>query len=304
MKVAYFPGGVLQTAYRDFESSVSMCLRQLGVDFEAIHNANDVGDEGIYLTDPVGAMAFPLRNLAIAEKTTRNDKIFCPDPQVYQVYRRAIERLEEPRFREVRERLVATLGIPYSGRLKPVNVLHVLVSHASGKKFDRLIMRPLAKERDGDVDPLRIVVHTPPELLRPLDRVRADQADPPLVLATLLEKAGAKCLDWASATRWAGGSLADADPDTAVALAEPFVRDAHATDAEVLVTMCPRAMRVIDANQDAILRKAGIQEKPIPVMYATDLLDLAMGIGAGRLVTTHHRVSCDPVFSKLGLAAA
>lgn len=304
MKVTYFAGGVLQTAFRDFETSVSMCLRQLGVDFEPIHNWSDVGDEGLYLTDPSTSMALVLRNLAIGEKTTRNDLLFCPDPQVYQVFRKAVERLNEPRFADLRRRLVEALGTPYTARQRPVNVLHLLRSHTTGKKFDRLIMRRLADERDDAPDPLRVVVHTPPELLRPEGAVRADTTAPPLLVPGLLEKAGARCLEWASATRWAGGSLPFAEPDTAVALAEPIVRDAHATDAEAIVTLDPRALRTVDRHQKDIMRKLGLTGNPLPVMYATDLLDLAMGISASRLQTGFHATPCEPVFGKLGLQAA
>ncbi|MCH7493771.1 hypothetical protein IIA16_03560 [bacterium] len=304
MKVTYFAGGILQTAYRDFETSVSMCLRQLGVDFEPIHNWSDIGDDGLYLTDPTTSMALVLRNLAIGEKTTRNDLIFCPDPQVYQVVRKAVERLEEPRFGDLRRRLVAALGIPYTGRQRPVNILHLLRSHTTGKKFDRLIMRRLASDRDDTPDPLRVVVHTPPELLRPERAVRADTTAPPHLAQSLLEKAGARCLEWASATRWAGGSLPFADPDTAVSLAEPIVRDAHATEAEAIVTLDPRALRTIDRHQADSMRKLGLTGNPLPVMYVTDLLDLAMGISATRLQTGFHATSCEPVFTKLGLQAA
>ncbi|MBC8515071.1 hypothetical protein H8D30_04360 [bacterium] len=301
MKVTYFPGGLLTSNYKDFENSVSRCLRRLGADYELIHNWSGTGDEGTYFNDPLAALALPLRNLVIGEKSTRNDLFFVPDPLLYQTFERAVQRLEEPRNDALRQRMVDTLGLPYSGRMRPVNILHMLKSHTAGKKFDRLIMRRLEGGDEENPTPLRVAVHTPPELMRPVERLRIDRPESPVLLKNLLQKAGAHCVDWASASRWLGGYLGEIDQASALALAKPVIEDAHVAGAEVIVTLEPRALQTLDQYQKEAMGTLGLQGDPLPIMYATDLLNLALGVGAATLGTGFHITSCNPVFERIGL---
>ena len=301
MKVSYFPGGIVSSAYKDFENSVARCLRRLGVDYEPIHNWSDTGGEGAYFTDHLSFLALPLRNLAIGEKLTRNDTIFLPDPLLYQTFLRAILRLEEPRNRMLREQLVQALGLPYTGRMRPANILHLLKSHTTGKKFDRLVMRRLEGGDEDDPEPLRIALHTPPELMRPAEIVRIERPERPVLVKSLLQKAGAHCVDWASQSRWTGGYLSERDEAMSLALVRPLIEDAHAADAEVIATLEPRALQALDQYQVEAMGTLGIQGDPLPVMYATDLLNLALGVGPSVLGTGFHIISCDPVFERIGL---
>tara|TARA_B100000029_G_scaffold41472_1_gene38584 strand:+ start:2373 stop:3323 length:951 start_codon:yes stop_codon:yes gene_type:complete len=316
MKVTLIKSGILSSVYKDFESSISVCLRQLGIDDETIQNWSDTGEEGPYLTNEKKFLGYTLRNLCIAEKTTRNDKLFVADPILYQVYRKAIKRFEEPHYEKMKNKMLESLGLEYSGRFKAVNILHLMKSQTGGKKFDRLIIRKLGNDRDEDFEPLRIALHTPPEFMRPMSEIKSDHPDNPMVVSSLIHKAGGKCVNWGSFNRWLGGYLTvnlknessssfnNLTQDYALKIITPVIRDAHESNAEVIATLDPRGLEAIDIYQQKIIKQLGINKKPLPVMYATDLINISLGMSANRINSSSRKTNYEEIFKKLGLSTA
>jgi len=314
VKVTIIKSGMLSSIYKNFESSISVCLRQLGIDDETIQNWSDTGEEGPYLTDETKFLAYTLRNLCIAEKTTRNDKLFVADPLLYQVYRKAISRLQESQYKKIKENMVKSLGIDYVGRFKAVNILHLMKAQTGGKKFDRLIIRKLGNDRGEKFDPLRIAVHTPPELMRPMSKVQSDHPDNPFVISSLIEKSGGKCVKWGSFNRWLGGYLTtelkkhgsnkfnSLSKEYALKILSPIIEDAHEGNAEVRATLDPRGLEAIDKYQEEIMKNLGINNDPIPVMYSTDLINISLGMSANRINSSERKISYKGIFKKLGLS--
>lgn len=316
MKVTLIKSGILSSVYKDFESSMSVCLRQLGIDDETIQNWSDTGEEGPYLTDEKKFLGYTLRNLCIAEKTTRNDKLFIADPVLYQVYRKAIKRLQDPSYENIKNKMLESLEVEYSGRFRAVNILHLMKLQTGGKKFDRLIIRKLGNDRDEEFDPLRIALHTPPEFMRPMSEIKSDHPDNPMIVSSLIHKAGGQCVNWGSFNRWLGGYLTiqlkndnsssfnKTTKDYALKIIAPVVQDAHESNAEVIATLDPRGLEAIDTYQETIMKNLGIEKKPLPVMYATDLINISLGMSANRIDSSSRKTNYESVFKKLGLSTS
>lgn len=78
--------------------------------------------------------------------------------------------------------------------------------------------------------------------------------------------------------------------DAADDIAFAILAEAKAAGAEVIVTVCPLCHLMLDAKQRALEQKKG-QKIGIPVLYVTQLVGIALGLGPDELGLEMNSVS-------------
>jgi heterodisulfide reductase subunit B len=121
----------------------------------------------------------------------------------------------------------------------------------------------------------------------PSDMPVSDSVENPVSMEGLLKAIGAEPLDWGYKTDCCGASASVNDADMALKLMAKILRDALARGANCFVTTCPMCQLNLDAYQDEVREKYGI-EKSLPVYFITELIGVSMGMGAEQMQIDRH----------------
>lgn len=78
--------------------------------------------------------------------------------------------------------------------------------------------------------------------------------------------------------------------EAAAAIAYRILKDAKKVGAEVMVTVCPLCHLMLDARQKVLEQKHG-EKIGIPILYVTQLVGIALGLGPEELGLNMNSVS-------------
>ncbi|MFH1484593.1 MAG: heterodisulfide reductase-related iron-sulfur binding cluster, partial [Chloroflexota bacterium] len=137
--------------------------------------------------------------------------------------------------------------------------------------------------------------------VRPKEIAEADSVENPQIIDRLMKLVGAEPVDWAFKTECCGASMPFPRPDMVVKLAHKILANAKGNGAECLVVACPMCHANLDMRQREIEAKYR-DEVGLPVIYFTQLLALAAGIPASKLLFEKHFTDPMPLLREKGLA--
>jgi heterodisulfide reductase subunit B len=109
-----------------------------------------------------------------------------------------------------------------------------------------------------------------------------DSVDYPMSMDKITQCLGAETIDWSYKTECCGASLFLSVESVSARLVAKILKDAVVRGADCIVVACPMCQTNLDTKQDQIREKFGIS-RPIPVIFITQLLGLAMGLDSARL---------------------
>jgi heterodisulfide reductase subunit B len=137
-------------------------------------------------------------------------------------------------------------------------------------------------------------------LLRPQDEMGLDDPDEPSILHDLLESLGCAVVDSPLKTECCGSYLTVSASATAEELAYTILQSAQQAGAQLLVTSCPLCQFNLDYRQAQMARKhPGFT--PLPVLYFTQLLGIALGLDSIAYGFEDHYVDPRPLLERKGL---
>ena len=105
-----------------------------------------------------------------------------------------------------------------------------------------------------------------------------DSAEDPKKLDELTRALGGEPVRFAAKMKCCGGPITLSKHSRAVEMGGMILKAAKATDAHAVVTLCPMCGMMLDLYQKEAL--AGRKQGQIPVVYFTQLMALAFGLGA------------------------
>ncbi|MGH8103907.1 MAG: heterodisulfide reductase-related iron-sulfur binding cluster, partial [bacterium] len=241
--------------------------------------------------DPLIRIAYPLRNLAVSEKVTKNPVFFTPCPHCFRTFSETRAFMADGDS-EIKTKALSAIGLPYSGKTEIKNILQVFEDHQAAQKIKKFLLRNLGG--------LKVVCYYGCKLTRPASFV-PDLGDPERI--TIMEKyikmAGGEALPWRHAFTCNGSYLAQGEPDQGLKMVAEILMEAKRVGAECIVVSCPVCFYNLDGLQRDAFRAFG-QRDEIPVFYLSELLALAMGTPITKLDMAH-AVKPDPVLKKIGL---
>jgi heterodisulfide reductase subunit B len=267
MKVAYYPGCVSRATGREMDVSTRAVCKALGIALEELEDWNCCG--ATHVSNELVAVGLAARNLAQTELPVMTPCSIC-----YSNLRAAAQRMEEP---EVRAKVNAVLTKEYTG----ATVRHAL----------DVILEVLGKNEDLIAVPLNGLLVAPYYgclLTRP--RGGIDAPEFPTILERLIKVLKAEPLDFRLKTFCCGGPIFMPREEAAEEIAFKILLEAKKAGAEVIVTLCPLCHLMLDLKQRFLEERRG-EEIGIPVLYVTQLVGIALGLGPDELGLEMNAVS-------------
>jgi heterodisulfide reductase subunit B len=269
---AYFPGCSAETVSASYHLSAVETGARLGVEFREIEDWNCCGATPYTNIDELLAQSLCARNLAIAERDHRD--VVAPCNACYKNLYHANEHLKHDA--DLAEHLNFALeadDLHYDGTLTVRHLIHVFVDDVGLDAVKAQVRHPLQG--------VRVAPYYGCQLVRP---DRHDGYDPagPRYFEDLMAVIGATPVHYPYRLRCCGASLMVANRGAALAMVRDLLRSAVQAQADVIATACPLCQLNLEAYQADVNREFGTEYR-VPVVYFTQLMGLAMGIGRKKL---------------------
>ncbi len=109
------------------------------------------------------------------------------------------------------------------------------------------------------------------------------------MLDDLVRACGAETVEWPFKTECCGASLVLPQPESVARLSGRLLDAAQACGAEAIVVACPLCHSNLDLMQPTA-RRALATASPLPILYLTELVALALGAPESKLDLGRHTV--------------
>lgn len=258
MKIGYYPGCSLEGTSHEYDRSVRNVAQLLDIELEELPDWNCCGASSAHMIDERLAWELPWRNLRIAQSLQQDVLVPCAA---------CFNRLKTTRYRALHGELPlgdqpADISIDIfaiTDFLNSADIVPLLVEKA-GNRLDGL---PLAAYYG-------CLTKRPPHLLEATDY------ENPQGLDRVISILGGKALNWTHKNECCSGSLAMTRPDITRTLTQEIVEAATAAGAKAIVADCPMCQANLDSRQFD-LQRAGKLAAPLPVIFITELIEIAAG---------------------------
>lgn len=276
IRIGYYPGCSLPGTAREYDESVRALAPVLGIELVEVPDWNCCGATAAHNLSHELSLALPARILSIAEREGL-EEILVPCAACFsRLARTRVELLADP---ALCKRISDSIGMAYTGKSIPVNILSVL-SRISPEEIRSKVTNPLNFNTASYYGCL---------LSRPKDIVEIERHEDPLIMEGLLEFVGAHALDWAFKVECCGAGFSVSRTDIVGKLSAKIVNDAVNRGADAIIVACPMCHSNLDMRRPAI-EKTAKKKFEIPVLYITQAIGLALGIDFKKLGLHRHLV--------------
>jgi heterodisulfide reductase subunit B2 len=275
MRLAYYPGCVSRSTGKEMDSSTRAVCVALGIELEELPDWSCCG--ATHVPNEFVSTGLAARNIIQTDQPIMTACSIC-----YSNLRNAVQRMEVP---EVRSKVDAVLTKSYKG----AQIRHVL----------DVILEVLQKDDDRLVVPLKDLNAAPYYgclLTRPKGGI--DSPEFPTIMEGLVKTLKAEPVDFGLKSFCCGGPIFMPLEEAAADIIYRILKDAKKAGAEVLVTVCPLCHLMLDAKQKALERRHA-EQIGIPVLYVTQLVGIALGLGPEELGLNMNSVSPMPMVEKV-----
>jgi len=262
-----------------FELSTRAVLRALEAPVEDVQNQACCG-EPLRSMSITASCYMAIRVLAISAEQGFSS-VLIPCSKGYYMARWAQKMLSySDGLREQVKKALEAEGLGIEALARPMSLLELLAELGGPDRLEKACQKPLS---------MKLAIHPGCYLLRAGARGEGYGALEELV--AILKALGADAPYYPGLTDCCGGTLAATRPDAALALAGSKLVAASEAGLEGLVVLCPACFEMLDNRQEDALAAVG-GKKPIPVLYLTQLIGLALGLEPGEVGLTFN---CSPV---------
>jgi heterodisulfide reductase subunit B len=275
MKLAYYPGCVSRSTGMEMDRSTRAVCTALGIDLEELPDWSCCG--ATHVPNEFVSTGLAVRNIIQTDLPIVTACSIC-----YSNLRNAVQRME---VSEVRAKVNAVLAKDSEG----AQVRHVL----------DVILEVLQKDDDRLVVPLKDIKAAPYYgclLTRPKGGI--DSPEVPTIMDGLVKTLKAEPVDFGLKAFCCGGPIFMPQEEAAADIIYRILKDAKKAGAEVVVTVCPLCHLMLDAKQKVLEQRRG-EKIGLPVLYVTQLVGIALGLGPEDLGLNMNSVSPMPMVEKV-----
>lgn len=291
MKLSYYPGCTLKANAKNFEDSALCSLQRLGLEVEELPRWNCCGTVYSLATDDLIHHVAPARNLMFSKKADA-DALMTLCAMCYNTLKRTNERLRKsPEDRDSINRFMDAEGLAYEGDVKVLHLLELLRDDVTFEAVAKKVVKPLRG--------LHVANYYGCLLVRPKN-IGLDDAENPRVLENLMTALGAAAVDFPHKTECCASYQTVDQPGLVAERTYKILTSARRAGAEVVAVSCPLCAFNLDHRQRATLERYS-DFKPMPVLYFTQLLGLALGCPEESMRFDLHDVDPKPVLKGKGL---
>ncbi len=271
----YYPGCSLHATGVGYDKSMRAVFAKLGLDLEELDDWNCCGATNYMSVKETVAFAVSARNLALAERTGHD--VVAPCSACFAILNKTRKYLGE--LPELRADVAAALAeddLTCHLELPVRHPLEVLI-HDVG--VERLV-----EAQACSIAEFRPACYYGCQIVRP-ERALDEDPEVPMAMDDLFAALGAEPVDFPPKVRCCGGMLVATAEDVALRLTGEVLGWARQRGANCIVTVCP----LCQGNLDILGRRRELTDggPPIPVLYFTQLLGLALGCTPRQLGLEH-----------------
>ncbi|OHE30725.1 MAG: heterodisulfide reductase subunit B [Syntrophus sp. RIFOXYC2_FULL_54_9] len=281
MKVSYYPGCSLHGTAKEYDQSVRVVSRALGIELEEIEDWSCCGASSAHNTNFKLSIALPARDLIAADKKTQD--IMIPCAACFNRFKTADHHLRHDQA--LKAEIEEIVGGSYQGNVAIRNPIDIIANTIGLDALKEKVVKALVG--------LKPASYYGCLLLRPPEVCRFDDTENPVLLDKILAALGADVRPWSFKTDCCGGSLMISKTEIVVQMVDRLMKMAREAGANCLVTACP----VCTANLDMRASK----DLALPVFYFTELAALAMGQDGPEGWCRLHQTDPQPLLKGLGL---
>jgi heterodisulfide reductase subunit B len=287
MDYLYFPGCTLYTKAKNFDQTARDCSLLLGFELKELSNWTCCGATFPLATDNLMALLPPARILARAKEEGTTLTTLCAI--CFNVIKRTNRLLQDDG--EKRDKINHFIEKEYQGDLRILHYLEILKQDLGFTQLKEKIKRPLIG--------LKAAAYYGCMLLRPFEEMKFDDKEKPTLFEEFLRSLGAEAIDYPFKIECCGSFQSVGSPEVATECAYRILESAIKNGAETIVSTCPMCTFNIDHKQ-ADIKEKYLDFKPIPVLYFTQLLGMAMGLPYHSLGFEQNAVDPLPLLKEKG----
>jgi heterodisulfide reductase subunit B len=246
------------------------------------------GSSAAHRADPEEALRLPMENLALIEQSGFRE-VTMPCAACFSRHKFAQHEIRHDAQRK--ETVNQALEYEYQDRVQVTTLIEALQQHVGTDGLAARVRRPL--------EGLRVVCYYGCLLTRPPEVTGAEHPENPTGMDTLLKAAGAEVLDWSHKTSCCGAAHSLTRTDIVLNLSGNLVDQARQSGADMIAVACPLCHTNLDARQFQM-----DLDQPMPVLYFTQLLALALGLSEKEAALHKNLVDPRPVLQERGLLGA
>lgn len=288
MKIGYYPGCSLTGGSKEYHESVVALAGAFDIELVQVPDWNCCGSTAAHNLNKKLSLSLPARILALAEKNGLNE-IVVPCAACYN--RLTMTQRELSHDKNLCSEISDLLGMPLSGKTEIYNVIQFIQKYIS----------PSLPEKISKPFNFKVACYYGCLLVRPQKEVLFDRPEDPQSMDEISAAAGAVPVEWPFKTECCGAGLTMSKTDTVARLSGKIVLEAVERQAEAIVVACPMCQSNLDMRRPEINKATG-KKLDIPVIYITQLLGLAVGLGKKELGLQRHFVPfrLEPVIKEAG----
>ena len=243
------------------------------------------GSTPAHTTDPVLAGYYAVLNLSLAERMGLR-RMVAPCLGCYQRFRAG--SYEVRRNPELADRVAERIGYRYQGTVETMHAVETILEYAGLDAIRERVKKPLKG--------LKVASYYGCATTRPPKYTGVENPENPTCMDEVVEALGAEPIDWSAKTDCCGSSLGITQTPVALELSAKVVRSARAYGADLIVTACPLCQVNVGDRQ----RQMGLDFE-MPVLYITQLMVLAFGLGEKKAELNKNMVDPRPLLHEKGI---
>jgi heterodisulfide reductase subunit B2 len=282
--VAYYPGCALEGTGNGYDVSTRAIARELGLALKDVKNWNCCGAMEVKNIDPAIQTYLSSRVLSNAVNLNRQDVVMAPCNGCYHNLKKAeYDLAHDAKSQAVVGKLSQKAGHEtyQAGQAETIHALD-WIKEAIGE--DGLRQRTKGKLAGLKVANYYGCMYVRPRHIFPEkdQGPGSESTSKPHFMDDLLAAAGAENVEFPLKTACCGGAHTLSDSDMSTKLVLNILQAAEASGADVIATECPTCHTGLEMHQVRAEKRFGKKTK-VNIMYFTQLLGLALGVGPRKL---------------------
>jgi len=273
-KYAFFLGCIAPLRYPGIEKSTREVFNALGVELVDLKDTSCCPAPGVIKSFSRATwLAAAARNLALAEKEGLDIVTVC-NGCYGSLFDAAHELHEDKEMLAEVNKVLAEIGLKYSGKTKVKHFAEVLYNEVGIDKIKKAVKKPAE---------YKVAAFYGCHFLKPSKLKRLDDPEDPRILDELIEAVGAKSMlrKQKMICCGAGGGVRSQFGDTAMKFTNTNLEIMKNGGAEMIVDVCPFCHLQFDAGQKD-------SAYSFPVLHLSQLYGIAMGMEAKNLGLNAH----------------
>jgi heterodisulfide reductase subunit B2 len=276
--IGYYPGCSLRGTAAEYDRSLQAVASCLGVELQEIPDWVCCGATSAHAIDHASMLALAADTLAKARKAGI-DKILAPCAMCYQRLAAAVQEFAAKP--EVARLAMQALGESPALDVQKIEALSLLqwLEQIPRETITKLVTKPLTG--------MKVACYYGCLLVRPTKVTGEKEVEAPRAMERVLAALGAETVRWSMAVECCGASFALSRKDVVLRQGEKIVDAARRAGATAICLACPMCQANLDMRQAEFVAHG---QSSLPIVYLTQLLGAAFGLGADALGFKGHFV--------------